>query len=49
MIYSKQHPEFVTITCLDWQPILKEDRFRDVIIDSLISLTDAQRVIVYGL
>jgi putative transposase len=48
MIYSKQHPEFVTITCLDWQPILKEDRFKDVIIESLIFLTNAQRVIIYG-
>ena len=48
MIHSKQHPEFVTITCLNWQPILKEDRFKDIIIESLDYLTKAERVVIYG-
>lgn len=48
MIYSREHPEFVTITCLDWQPILKEDRFKDIITESLNFLTNAQRVVIYG-
>jgi hypothetical protein len=38
MIYSKQVPEFITVTCLNWTAVLKEDRFKDVIIESSNSL-----------
>jgi len=40
MIYSKQVPEFITVTCLNWTPVLKEDRFKDVLIESLTFLTN---------
>ena len=48
MIYAKEYPEFLTVTCLEWKHILREDRFKDVIIDSLLFLTKAKRVCVYG-
>jgi putative transposase len=35
MIYSKQPPEFMTITCLNWIPVSKEDRFKGVITGDL--------------
>ena len=48
IIYAKEHPEFLTVTCLEWKHILMEDRFKDIIMDSLLFLTKAKRVCVYG-
>lgn len=48
MWYAKQPAEFLTVTCLEWKHILKEDRFKDIIIESLTFLTEANRVSVYG-
>ena len=48
MKYSKEHAEFVTVTCLEWNHILKEDRFKDIVIDSLRFLSDENRIYVYG-
>jgi len=44
----KSHPEFITVTCLNWKPILMEDRFKNIIIDSLSYLSGAKRVSVYA-
>jgi REP element-mobilizing transposase RayT len=46
--YSKEHPEFITITCLEWKPLLEEDRFKDIITNSLDFLTTQKRILVYG-
>jgi putative transposase len=48
MILSKEHPEFITTTCLEWKPLLRDDRFKDVVIESLDFLTKANRITVYG-
>ena len=48
LIYSKEHPEFITITCLEWKPLLEEDRFKDIITNSLDFLTTQKRILVYG-
>ncbi len=47
-IYSKEYPEFVTVTCLDWKALLQEDRHKDVITDSLTFLVNQQRILVYA-
>ncbi|HEY5824126.1 MAG TPA: transposase [Cyclobacteriaceae bacterium] len=47
-MYSKQPPEFITVTCLKWTPVLKEDRLKDVVIESLNFLVSNQRIVVYG-
>ena|SRR5688572_9434312 len=47
-VYAKQHPDFITVTCLEWKPILADDRFKEIIIDSLRFLTNEKRIIVYG-
>lgn len=46
--YAKQHPEFITVTCLDWKPLLEEDSMKDIIIESLRFLARKERIIVYG-
>ncbi len=47
MVYAKQHAEFLTVTCLEWKHVLREDRFKDVITGSLLFLTMVNRVSVY--
>jgi len=47
-LYAKEHAEFLTVTCLEWKPILEEDRFKNIIIDSLCFLTKANRIMVYA-
>lgn len=46
--YAREYPDFITITCLNWIPILSEDRFKNIIIDSLSYLKKANRIEVYG-
>ena len=48
MIVAKEHAEFLTVTCLEWAHVLKEDRFKDIVIDSLRFLTKEGRICVYG-
>lgn len=47
-MHSKQHPEFVTVTCLEWKPVLQDDRFKDIVIDSLAFLAQSRRITVYA-
>jgi putative transposase len=46
--YAKDHPDFMTVTCLEWKPVLQEDRFKEIIISSLSFLSKANRVTVYA-
>jgi hypothetical protein len=34
-ILSKEHAEFLTVTCLEWKHVLKDNRFKDIITESL--------------
>jgi REP element-mobilizing transposase RayT len=47
-VYAKTNPEFVAITCLQWKPVLADDRFKDIIISSLSFLNKANRVTIYA-
>ncbi len=46
--YSKDYAEFITVTCLEWKPLLCDDRFKDIVTDSLSFLTKSKRVKVYA-
>jgi putative transposase len=46
--YAREPPEFITTTCINWTPILSEDRFKNIITDSLTYLKNANRIHVYG-
>ena len=48
MIVSKEQAEFLTVTCLEWMRVLEEDRFKDIVIDSLRFLSKEERIRVYG-
>jgi REP element-mobilizing transposase RayT len=40
--------EFFTVTCLNWQTLLKEDKHKQIILDSLAFLTKDQRIWLYA-
>ena len=35
MIFSSEWPQFYTATILNWQPLLSNDKYKDIIIESL--------------
>lgn len=39
---------FYTVAILDWTPLLKEDKFKLIVLNSLINLVEKKKVIVYG-
>ena len=41
---SKYHPEFITVTCLKWVPILEAQEHKDIVIESLRFLVKGGRV-----
>jgi REP element-mobilizing transposase RayT len=45
---AKQYAEFTTVTCLDWKHVLKDDRFKDIIIESLSFLSASARVNIFA-
>lgn len=42
------HPQFFTATILEWKPLLKDDAFKDIIINSLQFLVTEKSVVIYG-
>jgi putative transposase len=47
-LFSEEHPEFITVTCLNWQPVLQDNLFKDIILESLNFLVGEKRVTVYA-
>ena len=47
-IYPKEWPSFFTATIDDWKPLLKEKKYKEIIIDSLKFLCHKQIVTVIG-
>src|SRR5687767_270245 len=45
---AKQYAEFITVTCLEWTPLLQDDRFKDIIMNSLYFLSEKKKVTVYS-
>jgi putative transposase len=42
------HTHFFTATILEWKHLLKEDEFKDIIINSLLFLKKEKSIVVYG-
>jgi putative transposase len=45
---ARHHSEFIIVTCLNWYCILKDDRIKQIIINSLTYLTKCGRIRVYA-
>jgi putative transposase len=48
MIHAKHHPVFLTVTCLNWIPILDDNRFKRILTDSFRHLVINKRVDIYA-
>ncbi|MBX9785037.1 MAG: transposase [Chitinophagaceae bacterium] len=44
MLTTEHHPQFFTATILEWKPLLAEDKYQNIILDSLRFLVSEQRV-----
>lgn len=44
----ENHTQFFTATILEWKPLLKPDKYKEIITDSLSFLVKEQRVFVHG-
>ena len=42
------HPQFFTATILEWKHLLKDDVYKDIIINSLLFLKTEKSIVVYG-
>ncbi|HLX54440.1 MAG TPA: hypothetical protein VKR58_10885, partial [Aquella sp.] len=42
------HAQFFTATILEWKYLLEPDRFKDIIINSLLFLKNEKSIVVYG-
>jgi putative transposase len=42
------HPQFFTATILEWKHLLKQDEYKDIIIESLRFLKNEKSVVIYG-
>ncbi len=47
-LLTEYYPQFFTATILEWKPLLKQDKYKDIIIDSLRFLVQQNRVKVYS-
>ena len=45
---AKQYADFTTVTYLEWKHVLQEDRFKDIIVDSLSFLSESNRVNIFA-
>ena len=47
-LLTTYYPQFFTATILDWKPLLKEDKYKDIIVSSIKFLVDNKRVKVFS-
>jgi putative transposase len=48
MQFTEYHPQFFTATILEWKQLLKEDKYKDIIINSFRFLVTYNRVRIYS-
>ena len=48
MNFPIEHPQFITITVYEWKHLLKPDKYKHLILDSLAFLVKEKKVAVFG-
>ncbi|WP_276373941.1 transposase [Chryseolinea sp. H1M3-3] len=48
IIQAKQYADFITVTCLEWIPLIEDKRFKEIIMRSLSFLSAKRKVTVYS-
>ena len=45
---ARQYADYLTVTCLEWLPLLEDNHFKDIITDSLCFLSENKRASIYA-
>jgi REP element-mobilizing transposase RayT len=45
---AKQYAEFTSVTCLEWKPVLEDNRLKNIITNNMAFLRKDNRAIIYG-
>ena len=48
ILFPDTWPQFLTATVAEWRPLLEQNKYKDIIIDSLRYLVHNKRIILYG-
>ncbi len=48
MSFNNYYPDFYTATILEWKPLLKPDKFKDIVINSLKFIIQDSRLLLYA-
>jgi REP element-mobilizing transposase RayT len=48
MLITEYYPQFFTATILEWKHLLNENKYKDIIVESLRFLVKEKRVVVYS-
>ncbi len=48
MLFSEYYPDYFTATILEWKHLLKQDKYKDIIVSSLEFLVKENRIKVFG-
>lgn len=48
MILYDHHPQFITITNLNWLPVLQNDHHKEIVLEAIARRVTLQQVTVYG-
>ena len=48
MLFSEYYPDYFTATILEWKLLLKQDKYKDIMISSLQFLVSENRTKVYA-
>ena len=48
MLITEYYPQFFTATILEWKHLLENDKYKDIIVDSLRFLVEEKRILVYA-
>ena len=48
MLFSEYYPDYFTARILEWKPLLKQDKYKDLVVSSLEFLVKEKRIKVYA-
>lgn len=48
MSYAKDYAQFVTVTCLDWKPVLATETAKEIVVNSLRFLNKLNRIDIFA-
>ena len=47
-MFPTEYPEFTTVTCLEWKPVLANNREKDIIVERMRFVVKNERVTIFA-